>query len=140
MTVRYEPFAAAHLETILGLCETQGWPSLPADPARAQRALTAPGVTTVVAVDADEVIGFATFLSDGQIDSYLSALLVAAPRRRQGVGEALLHAGHRRTGAARVDLLADPGAEAFYARIPHRRFAGFRLQLEPDTATTGTRP
>jgi GNAT superfamily N-acetyltransferase len=130
---RFEAFDRAHLTAILGLCDTEGWSSLPADPDRASRALVAPGVTTVVAVDADEVIGFATLLSDGEIDAYLSALLVAEARRHEGVGRELLHVGFRRTGATRVDLLAADGTDGFYAMIPHRRFSGFRLY--PDSAT-----
>lgn len=35
------------------------WPSFLEDPARANRALSAPGVTTVVAVEGDLVAGFA---------------------------------------------------------------------------------
>ena len=130
MAVQYLAFIPAHLAPILALCETQGWPSLPADPARAGRALTAPGVTTVVALDADEVIGFATLLSDGEIDAYLSALLVAESHRRQGIGRTLIDVGYRRTGATRVDLLAADGTDDFYARVPHRRFSGFRLHLD----------
>jgi hypothetical protein len=37
----------------------QGWTTLPADPARAERVLSAAGVVTVVAVEDREVIGFA---------------------------------------------------------------------------------
>ena len=88
-------------------------------------------MTTVVAVDHNEVIGFATFLSDGQIDSYLSALLVAETRRRDGIGRELIDVGYRRTGATRVDLLAADGTDDFYARIPHRRFSGFRIYPDP---------
>src|SRR5260370_34741493 len=109
MAVQYVSFIPGHLGRILALCETQGWPSLPADPARAGRALTAPGVTTVVALDGDTVVGFATVLSDGEIDAYLSALLVAESYRRQGIGRALLDVAYRRTGATRVDLLAAAG-------------------------------
>lgn len=135
MAVRVEPFDGDHLAAILGLCETQGWPSLPADPRRAQRALTAPGVTTVVALTADEVIGFATVLSDGVLDSYLSMLLVAEPHRGAGIGDVLLQRVYRESGATRVDLLAAEGTDGFYARFPHRRFSGFRLHPDapPDT-------
>ena len=48
----------------------EGWPSLPDDPARALRILTAPGVTTVVAVIQGEVIGFAELFSDGEIQDF----------------------------------------------------------------------
>jgi len=130
--VRYEPFHREHLGAILGLCQAQGWLSLPSDPARAQQALTAPGVTTVVAVVADEVIGFATVLSDGVLDAYLSALLVAEPHRGEGIGAGLLQTAYRRSGATRVDLLAADGTDDFYARFPHRRFSGYRLH--PDAA------
>src|SRR5215213_1846576 len=47
------------LEGVLDLCRDDGWPSLPADPARADRILTNPGVTTYVAVDGEAVAGFA---------------------------------------------------------------------------------
>jgi predicted N-acetyltransferase YhbS len=134
--VRYEPFDHHHLGAILGLCQTQGWPSLPSDPARAQQALTAPGVTTVVAVVADEVVGFATVLSDGVLDAYLSALLVAEAHRREGIGAGLLETGFRRSGATRIDLLAAEGTDDFYARFSHRRFSGFRLH--PDSALEST--
>jgi ribosomal protein S18 acetylase RimI-like enzyme len=125
--VRYEPFARDHLDAILGLCTTQGWPSLPADPARAQQALNAPGVTTLVALTADEVVGFATVLSDGVLDAYLSSLLVAEPHRGTGLGDELLRRAYHQSGAVRVDLLAAEGTDGFYARFPHRRFSGFRL-------------
>jgi predicted N-acetyltransferase YhbS len=134
--VRYEPFHREHLGAILGLCQAQGWLSLPSDPARAQQALTAPGVTTVVAVVADEVIGFATVLSDGVLDAYLSALLVAEPHRGEGIGAGLLQTAYRRSGATRVDLLAADGTDDFYARFPHRRFSGYRLH--PDAALEST--
>ncbi len=136
MPVRYEPFHREHLGAILGLCQAQGWLSLPSDPARAQQALTAPGVTTVVAVVADEVIGFATVLSDGVLDAYLSALLVAEPHRGAGIGADLLQTGYRRSGATRVDLLAADGTDDFYARFPHHRFSGFRLH--PDATLDPT--
>jgi predicted N-acetyltransferase YhbS len=134
--VRFEPFDRHHLGAILRLCEAQGWPSLPSDPARAQRALTAPGVTAVVAIVAGEVVGFATLLSDGVLDAYLSALLVAEPHRNKGIGEGVLRFGYRRCGATRVDLLAADGTDDFYARFPHRRFSGFRLH--PDAALDPT--
>ncbi|GAA0605164.1 hypothetical protein HPO96_02545 [Kribbella sandramycini] len=49
---RYEH---AHLTGIVALCEAEGWPSLGADLHRAHATLTAPGVTTVAALDGDLV-------------------------------------------------------------------------------------
>jgi predicted N-acetyltransferase YhbS len=125
------PFAPEHLDAVLALCVAEGWPSMPEDPARAERALTAPGVSTVVAVDAGEVVGFATMLSDGEIQAYLSLLVVAAVRRGQGIGARLVQDAFRDAGGTRVDVLAAEGSEAFYAAMTHRRLAGFRVY--PDT-------
>ena len=126
------PFDAAHLPGVLALCEAEGWPSLPSDPARAETMLRAPGATTVVAVDASAVVGVAFALVDaGRVDAYLSIMVVHAEYRRQGVARRLVAEVFRLSGAERIDLLAEPGSEAFYDSLPHRRFAGYRLYPEP---------
>ena len=120
-------FEATHLHGVLTLCIAEGWPTFPSDPDRALRALLAPGATTVVALDADgEVIGFAHALSDG-VTGYLAELLVASEHRHQGIGRRLISETFERCGAGRVDLLTTDSAESFYASLPHRRYAGFRL-------------
>ena len=60
-------YMRADLAGIIGLCEAEGWPSLPADSQRAHRILTNPGLTTFVAVDGDHVAGFSCLLSDGEV-------------------------------------------------------------------------
>ena len=127
MGVAYAPFDASQLDAVVALCAAEGWPSFPADPARAARALGAPGVTTSVACEDGEVLGFATMLSDGEIQAYLSLLVVAATRRGQGIGRALVREAFRRAGGLRVDLLSEDDAERFYASMSHRRRPGFRL-------------
>ncbi|GAA1605410.1 MULTISPECIES: GNAT family N-acetyltransferase [Kribbella] len=119
-------YSEEHLAGILALCESEGWPSLPADPARAHTVLTAPGVTTVVALDGEQVIGFAYLQSDGHIQAHLSMMAVHPSYRRKGVGRALLEYAHPLTGAQRIDLVTDT-AEDFYSSFDHRKFSGFRI-------------
>lgn len=126
------PFDESYLDEILALCMKEGWPSLPADRSRARRALTAPGVVTVVAVDDGRVIGFAQLLTDGEIQAYLSLLLVAEPARGTGVGRSLVRDGYRRASAERLDLLSTEGAQAFYESFTHRRHDGFRIYVGGD--------
>lgn len=119
-------YVQAHLDGVLALCEAEDWPSLPADPARAHAVLTAPGVTTVVALDGELVVGFAYLQSDGHIQAHLSQLAVHRAHRRKGIGRALLEYAAPLTGAQRIDLVTDT-AEDFYASFQHRTFAGYRI-------------
>jgi ribosomal protein S18 acetylase RimI-like enzyme len=119
-------YESAHLAGIVALCEAEGWPSLGADLDRAHAVLTAPGVTSVVALDGDQVIGFAYLLSDGHIAAYLSMMAVHPDHRRQGIGRKLLEYAAPLTGAQRVDLVTDT-ANAFYKSFHHRTFTGFRI-------------
>jgi ribosomal protein S18 acetylase RimI-like enzyme len=124
--VNVTQYVGAHLPGILALCEAEGWPSLPADESRAHAVLTAPGVTTVVALDGEQVVGFAYLQSDGHIQAHLSQMAVHQSYRRKGVGRALLEYAAPLTGAQRVDLVTDT-AEDFYASFEHRTFSGFRI-------------
>jgi ribosomal protein S18 acetylase RimI-like enzyme len=116
-----------HLLGIVALCEAEGWPSFPADHERAHAVLTAPGVTSVVALEGAEVIGFAYLQSDGHIQAHLSELAVSADHRRQGIARALLEYAMPLTGAQRIDLVTEGTAEDFYASLPHHTFSGFRI-------------
>lgn len=120
------------LAGVIALCQQEGWPSFPANPERAQRAMTAPGVTTVVAVDEETgtgVVGFACLQSDGEIQAHLSLIAVEATHRRQGIARTLIAEALARAGGERIDLVTD-SAEAFYARLAHRRMAGYRVYAQ----------
>ncbi len=135
------PFAAEHLDEVMRLCEMEGWTTLTEDPARALRAFTAPGTVTLVAlVDGGEVAGFAQMLSDGAVQAFLSRLLVAAGRRRSGVGRLLLEQALAASGALRADLLAADGSEEFYRSFPHRQGVGYRIALEEGGEGLGSWP
>ena len=123
----YIDFTEEHLPDILRLCEAEGWPSFPADPARAARALTAPGVVSLVAVEDGEVVGFAQMLTDGEIQAYLCLVAVAPEVRGQGVGKKLVEETFARSGAERVDLVTLDESEGFYRSFEHRAMPGFRL-------------
>ena len=123
----FAQYERAHLLGIVALCEAEGWPSFPADHERAHAVLTAPGVTSVVALDDDdEVIAFAYLMSDGHIQAYLAELAVSATHRRKGIARALLGYAMPLTGAQRIDLVTDT-AQDFYASLPHHTFSGFRI-------------
>jgi len=125
--VDYARFSRSHLDGILRLCTAQGWPSFPADPERATRVLTAPGVTTVVALDEGVVVGFAELFSDGEIQAYLATMVVDETRRGRGIGRTLVNEALRLAGGERIDLLSEDGALDFYRVFPHLEKRGIRL-------------
>lgn len=127
----YVPYERTHLAGIVALCAAEGWPSYPADRERAHRALTAPGVTTIVAMIDEEVVGFAQLQSDGEIQAHLSLIAVDTSRRGEGIGRALISTGFARAGGIRVDLVTDTAHE-FYSRLPGRRMDGFRIYPETE--------
>src|SRR5580700_11149635 len=104
-TVR--PFAPDDLDGVIALCEAERWPSFPDDPARALRALTAPGVTTAVAIDGERLVGFAQLQSDGEIQAHLSLIAVDPAFRRQGLARRMLVLALERAGGVRIDLITD---------------------------------
>src|SRR5258708_25531905 len=83
--VEYREYVENDLPGIIALCVAEGWPSFADDPARAHRALTAPGVTSVVSLDGDQLVGFAYMLSDGAIQAFLANIAVASTHRRPGI-------------------------------------------------------
>lgn len=123
--MEYRRYEANDLPGVLALCKDEDWRSLPADPARAHRVLTNPGVTSYVAVEEDAIVGFIYLLSDGELQAYIALMAVAAPRRRQGIGTRLIQEAFAVCGAERADLLSV--ADAFYERLVHERWVGFRL-------------
>jgi predicted N-acetyltransferase YhbS len=129
--IRVVPFHHDHRDGMVRLCRAEGWSSYADDPALAEQVWTAPGVTTVVAVD-DElpigmVTGFAQFQGDGAIQAHLSTVLVDASSRGQGIGRALVIEGFWLTGCQRVDLVSLVGADRFYESFEHQRHHGYRI-------------
>jgi ribosomal protein S18 acetylase RimI-like enzyme len=135
----FRRYRSADLDGVVRLCAQENWPSFPEDPARADRALTAPGVTTMVAVEGETLAGFAQLQSDGEIQAHLSTIAVDPAFRHRGIARELIVRALREAGGQRVDLITD-GAEGFYASLPHFRLSGFRLYPEytgPDREQPG---
>jgi predicted N-acetyltransferase YhbS len=124
--VAIERFMPGHAEAVSALCIAEGWERWD-DPQRVARALTAPGVTTLVAIKDNLVVGAIQVLADGDINWIIGTLVVAASERGQGIGITLVSEAFGRTKAKRLDLLTEDERPHFYERLPGRPMVGFRL-------------
>jgi ribosomal protein S18 acetylase RimI-like enzyme len=140
--VSYEP---RFLDALLRLCKQEGWISFAADPERAGRAMTGPGVTALVAVEDEgagqQALGFSQAVGDGCFGGYLCMLLVDPQARGRGIGKALVERTLVESGVLRLDLLSSDRAMSLYERFPHNKIPGFRLypdeSLRPPGALDG---
>ncbi len=123
---QYVLITKRHLPGIMHLCSAEGWKTYSADPELTWKALTAPGVYSVVAEKEGDVVGFVQLQSDGVVQAHLSLLLVAREHRRQGIGSRLISEAFIRSGAQRIDLITEK-AEGFYRSLPHKECFGFRI-------------
>jgi ribosomal protein S18 acetylase RimI-like enzyme len=121
------PFSREHLEGAVALFAAEGWQTYTADPERTLRALTAPGCTTLVATDGDEVSGLVQVQSDGEIQAHLSLLIVGERWRGHGLGRELLRGAAARAGGIRMDLLSRSGG--YYESLGARSIPGFRIDV-----------
>jgi ribosomal protein S18 acetylase RimI-like enzyme len=132
-----EPFAQAHLDGLIALVTAEGWTEYTDDVERTYRALTAPGVTTLVATVGGSVVGVVQVQSDGLIQAHVSMLLIGRHGRGAGHGSRLLREGLKRAGGLQLDIRTR--TEGYYERLGARRSLGFRLTrgdlgLFPDIA------
>jgi ribosomal protein S18 acetylase RimI-like enzyme len=125
--MKFEPIMRDHIRGIVDLCRVEGYPSFLESDDITWRALTAPGVTTIVCSEEDQVLGFAQMLSDGLIQSHLSLIVVGRTQRRRGIGRRLIEEAFARAGGKRVDLVSTEGADEFYESFGFQRFPGFRI-------------
>jgi ribosomal-protein-alanine N-acetyltransferase len=100
-------------------------------PARVLRNITDPSTNVIVCRDARGLAGFAIMKYADQ-EAHLLLLAVDAPRRRRGVGSALmswLEATVRVAGLGVIRLearRANPAANAFYRKLGYREVAQVR--------------
>jgi ribosomal protein S18 acetylase RimI-like enzyme len=132
-----ETVAQADLDGLIALVAAEGWTEYTDDVQRTYRALTAPGVTTLVATVGGQVVGAIQVQSDGLIQAHVSMLLIDQHRRGVGLGSRLLREGLKRAGGLQLDIRTR--TEGYYERLGASRSLGFRLTredlgLSPDAA------
>ena len=132
-----EPFAQAHLEGLIALIAAEGWTEYTDDVERTYRALTAPGVTTLVAIAGARVVGAIQLQSDGVIQAHVSMLLIDRNWRGARLGSRLLREGLQRAGGLQLDIRTR--TEGYYERFGASRSLGFRLTRE-QLGLSGTDP
>ena len=123
-----EPFARAHLDGLIELFAAEGWTEYADDTERTYRALTAPGVTTLVGIVGGRVTGAIQVQSDGLIQAHVSMLLIARDSRGAGLGSRLLRQGLARSGGLHLDIRTR--TDGYYERLGASRSLGFRLTRE----------
>ncbi len=111
----------ADIEAARLLLEANGWGPRVADPATFNTLLERSQIT-LVAVDGGQVIGFLRALTDGLFNGYISMVVVAEARRKQGVGRALMQAAMGDDPAMTWVLRAGrDGVQPFYEKLGWRR-------------------
>ncbi len=123
-----EPFANADLNGLVALVDADGWSEYAVDVERTSRALSAPGVTTLVAIDDGRVVDRDPGPSDDVIQAHVSMLLVDPNWRRHQLGCRLLREGLERAGGLRLDIRTR--TEGYHERFGASRSLGFRLTRE----------
>ena len=123
-----EAFARAHLDGLIALVAAEGWSEYAEDTERTYRALTAPGVTTLVAMVGGRVAGAIQVQSDGLIQAHVSMLLIDRDWRGAGLGSRLLREGLARAGGLQLDIRTR--TEGYYERLGASRSLGFRVTRE----------
>jgi ribosomal protein S18 acetylase RimI-like enzyme len=124
------PYEPKFLEPLLRLCKQEGWVSFAANPERAGRAMTNPGVTALVALEGERAVGFSQAVGDGCFGGYLCMLLVEPAARGRGIGKSLVEATLVESGVLRLDLLSSDKAMSLYERFPHNKIPGFRIYAD----------
>ncbi len=103
---------------IIGLYRAHDW-SHANDPQRLRTAVRCSSYA-VVAVDENEIVGFARAMSDEAFAVYIADILVTPERQREGIGRALTQAIQERYPLETYHhqvLIAERGVEGFYQSL-----------------------
>ena len=123
--VSIQPCTQAHLDGLIALVAAEGWTEYTDDAERTYRALSARGVTTLVALADGRVVGAIQVQSDGVIQAHVSMLLIDREWRGRRLGSGLLREGLERAGGLQLDIRTR--TEGYYERLGASRSLGFRL-------------
>jgi GNAT superfamily N-acetyltransferase len=97
------------------------------------RAVAEGRTRVAVAVDGT-IVGFITSVAVGEATLEVEDLFVDPDRMRQGVGRQLMEdlvAWARRAGVGRIEVSANPHAEAFYLRVGFVRTGRLEMEFGP---------
>lgn len=122
--VSIKPYAQVHLDGLIALVAAEGWTEYTEDAERTHRALSAQGVTSLVALADGRVVGAIQVQSDGVIQAHVSMLLIDPEWR----GHRLLRDGLEHAGGLWLDIRTR--TEGYYERLGASRSLGFRLTRE----------
>ena len=104
-----------------------GWPNPPSE--AAHLAILRGSDRVVLALDAEQVVGFVTVLSDGVLCAHVSLLEVLPGYQGRGIGSALMrHALSALSDLYAVDVVCDPELQPFYLRLGMRPAVGMMLR------------
>jgi GNAT superfamily N-acetyltransferase len=112
-------FRANRLEDVaplIRLLRSVGWDRRTQDPERMQRAIAATHAM-VGAWDGDELVGFSRELGDGEMNAYLSMVVVDPRWQGFGIADRLVHALIDGRPDVRFTLAAADGVDAYYRRF-----------------------
>ena len=124
--------AGAHLSGVTGILASPERDNVGYGPDLTRKALTAPGVTTIVAAagETGKVAGFAQVFADGVFRAHLGLLAVDEGWHRRGVGRGLVGEAFAQVGARRLDLIASNESLGFYRSFRHREQVGLKIYAE----------
>ncbi len=117
--ISIRPWCENDFPAIQRLSSAEGWPTPEKRPEEAFVAWKA-SWPTLVALEAEQVVGFVRALTDGAITLYVMELLVAPDQRGKGIGRLLLDTCHFLYPRTRIEVTSAEAAQSFY--IAH----GFR--------------
>jgi ribosomal protein S18 acetylase RimI-like enzyme len=87
------------------------------------------GVVLALDDSTGSVVGYVTMLSDGVLSAFIPNLEVLAAYQGQGIGTELMRRMlEKLSRIPNIDLLCDPGVQAFYARLGMMPLSGMAIR------------